>query len=60
MMRVGLACGTGLALLPQVLAQFGYTIQNGRTRLLGSSFGFPGVNQTFDYVVGPPQFLREI
>lgn len=60
MMRIGLAFGTGLALLPQVLAQFEYTIQNGRTRLLGSPFGFLGVNQTFDYVVDPSQFLKEM
>ena len=31
----------------------GYTQQNGRTRLLGSSFGVLGVNATFDYVVCP-------
>ncbi|MCJ1449298.1 MAG: hypothetical protein MMC23_009818 [Stictis urceolatum] len=29
----------------------GYTQQNGRTRLLGSSFGVLGVNATFDYVI---------
>ena len=29
----------------------GYVQSNGRTRLLGSSFGVPGVNTTFDYVV---------
>ena len=30
---------------------FGYSQQNGNERLLGSSFGFPGTDQTFDYVV---------
>ena len=29
----------------------GYTQVNGVTRLLGSSFGVPGLNLTFDYVV---------
>lgn len=29
----------------------GYTQVNGVTRLLGSSFGIPGLNLTFDYVV---------
>ena len=29
----------------------GYTQVNGATRLLGSSFGVPGLNLTFDYVV---------
>ena len=29
----------------------GYTQINGQTRLLGSSFGVPGTNATFDYVV---------
>lgn len=29
----------------------GFTQQNGRTRLLGSSFGVLGLNATFDYVV---------
>ena len=29
----------------------GYTQVNGVTRLLGSSFGVPGLNVTFDYVV---------
>lgn len=28
-----------------------FTQQNGRTRLLGSSFGVLGLNGTFDYVV---------
>lgn len=30
----------------------GFTKSGGKTRLLGSSFGVPGVNATFDYVVG--------
>ena len=29
----------------------GYTQSNGQSRLLGSSFGVPGINTTFDYVV---------
>ena len=29
----------------------GYLQQSSQTKLLGSSFGVPGVNQTFDYVV---------
>ena len=29
----------------------GYTQVNGATRLLGSSFGVPGLSLTFDYVV---------
>lgn len=32
-------------------AIFGFTQQNGRTRLVGSSFGVLGINATFDYVV---------
>ena len=30
---------------------FGTYGYNGQTRLLGSSFGVPGINATFDYVV---------
>ena len=32
----------------------GYLQQASQTKLLGSSFGVPGVNQTFDYVVRIP------
>ena len=32
----------------------GYTQVGTFTRLLGSSFGVPGVNLTFDYVVSSP------
>lgn len=32
-------------------AYFGCWTLNGQERLLGSSFGFPGANATFDYVV---------
>ena len=32
---------------------FGYYKVDGRTRLLGSSFGVLGINSTFDYVVHP-------
>ena len=32
----------------------GYLQQSSQTKLLGSSFGVPGVNQTFDYVVRTP------
>ena len=38
-------------LLPQVLAQFVYTQKNGRTRSHGSSFGTPGTDKSFDYVI---------
>ena len=38
--------------VPQVLGQHGYTRNNGRTRLYGSSFGTPGTDKSFDYVVG--------
>ena len=31
-----------------------YLQQSSQTKLLGSSFGVPGVNQTFDYVVRTP------
>ena len=34
-----------------VLAFSGFTKTNGRTKLLGSSFGVLGVNRSFDYVV---------
>lgn len=43
------------ALLPLVVhaeaAIPGYIQANGVTRLLGSSFGIPGLNLTYDYVV---------
>lgn len=32
----------------------GYTQAGGQTRLLGSSFGVPGVNVTYDYIVRAP------
>ena len=32
----------------------GYLQQDSQTKLLGSSFGVPGVDQTFDYVVRSP------
>lgn len=32
-------------------AYFGSWTLNGQDKLLGSSFGFPGANATFDYVV---------
>ena len=32
----------------------GYLQQDSQTKLLGSSFGVPGVDQTFDYVVRYP------
>ena len=31
--------------------EYGYSQENGREKLLSSSFGFPGTDQTFDYVV---------
>ena len=43
-----LAC---MALIPAAWSAPGYTQQNGRTRLIGSSFGVLGINATFDYVV---------
>ena len=30
---------------------YGNSQENGREKLLSSSFGFPGTDQTFDYVV---------
>ena len=39
-----------LAQLDSVLG-FGYTQSNGKTRLVGASFGVPHFNRTFDYVV---------
>ena len=53
-MRLGLAFLAAKAVLPTALGYgfgFGFTQQNGQERLLGSSFGFPGTDQTFDYVV---------
>ena len=44
----------GVALLPFVLSQgplLGHYNVNGRTKLLGSSFGSLGVNATYDYLV---------
>lgn len=32
-------------------APFGFSQDDGQTRLLGSSFGIPGVSRTYDYVV---------
>lgn len=40
-----------MALISAVWSAPGYTQQNGRTRLIGSSFGVLGINATFDYVV---------
>lgn len=33
---------------------FAYTLPNGQTKLVGSSFGLLGVDATFDYVVRNP------
>ena len=30
---------------------FSYTIKNGQTRLLSNSFGEPGIDATYDYIV---------
>lgn len=35
-----------------------YLQQSSQTKLLGSSFGVPGVDQTFDYVVRIPFFRK--
>lgn len=43
-----LLIGLSVAAIP------GYTQAGGQTRLLGSSFGVPGVNATYDYIVGAP------
>ena len=40
-----------MALISAAWSAPGYTQQNGRTRLIGSSFGVLGINATFDYVV---------
>ena len=37
--------------VPQVLSQHRYIRNNRRTRLYGSSFGTPGTDKSFDYVV---------
>jgi hypothetical protein len=45
-----------LLYLPLIVAsEFGTSKLNGQTRLLGNSFGTPGLNRTFDYVVCNPQ-----
>ena len=36
---------------------FGYSQQDGHERLLGTSFGVPGNDRIFDYVVGFQQTL---
>ena len=44
-----LAC---IQFFPFVWSSFGYIKQaNGKTKLVGSSFGVLGINATFDYVV---------
>ena len=40
-----------LSLVSETFAQKGYSQVGGRTRLDGSSFGVPGLNKTFDYIV---------
>ncbi|KAL8974484.1 MAG: hypothetical protein Q9197_001274 [Variospora fuerteventurae] len=42
---------TAFALVALSAGQDFFTQQNGRTRLLGSSFGVLGINATFDYVI---------
>ncbi|KAL9022345.1 MAG: hypothetical protein Q9185_000460 [Variospora sp. 1 TL-2023] len=42
---------TAFALVALCAGQDFFTQQNGRTRLLGSSFGVLGINATFDYVI---------
>lgn len=42
---------TAFALVALSAGQDFFTQQNGRTRILGSSFGILGINATFDYVV---------
>lgn len=32
-------------------APIGVSINNGRTAIFGNSFGVPGVNETYDYIV---------
>lgn len=53
-MHVAFALAAAFALLSGVLGQGhpqGYSQQNGRTRLDGSSFGVLGINKTFDYII---------
>ncbi|KAI4146743.1 MAG: hypothetical protein LQ341_001996 [Variospora aurantia] len=42
---------TAFALVALSAGQDFFTQQNGRTRILGSSFGILGINATFDYVI---------
>lgn len=52
MLQVPLLSLVVIATLSTVHAAIpGYTQNGGQTRLLGSSFGVPGINATFDYVV---------
>jgi hypothetical protein len=53
-MRAAFLTAAVVALLPgtrSLAFGSGYYEHNGQERLLGSSFGFPGSDKTFDYVV---------
>lgn len=50
-----------VAVIPLLRTVFALNLlsqHSGTTKLIGSSFGVAGLNETFDYVVSTPQFCR--